>query len=374
VSRVKPVVREATEADDEALCELFQQITMEADLRLVVERSPRFFRLYEIQRLLARRVFVGEVEGRLEGVATIMAREAWLEGERIRLGYLGDLRLAPKLRGGFFLGRRLGEHFGAFMSEQGSEVALTAIIETNAAAVRFLTKRSRRFPDKPIYRPWQGFHITNLHFTRRHRQRKGPCDVRRAQPGDLPAIAERLAEDHRARPFGYVIDEGLLQERIERWPGFELQSFFCAWRGSELVGVLAPWDAHEVKRFRVEAYAGSMRWVRAAFNVGALFLRYPKLPPVGSVLRYAYLTHQSVKHEDPAVFAALLDRVYTELHGTGLNFLTACVLDDDPVARCYDRYTTTPIPARLYLVSPPGSRFNDYQPPTGRPGFEMALV
>lgn len=367
-------VREAGPADDAALCELFARITMDSELKLAVERSPSFFALYELQELLCQRVFVAEVEGKLEGVATLLGREGWLAGERVRLGYLGDLRLSERLRGGFFLGAQLGRHFQAAMQELGAEVALTAIIESNAPAVRFLTRSTRRFPDKPVYTPWRAFQILNLHLTRKRRPRRGPCEVRRAGTDDLPAIAALLAADHRARPFGYVLDEQVLCKRLSRWPGLRLEDFFCAWRGAELVGVVAVWDAHAVKRFRVEDYGGSMRWVRPAFNLGALLFRYPKLPPVGEVIRYAYLTHQSVLGDDPAVFAALLDRVYDELRGTGLNFVTACVLEDDPLAPAFARYTTTPIPARLYLVSAPGSRFVGYAPPPGRPGFEMALV
>src|SRR5690606_10320397 len=124
VTRPEATVRLAGPADDAALCELFGRITMDADLRLAVDRSPSFFALYELQRLRERRVFVAELEGRLEGVATFLAREAWVEGRRATIGYLGDLRLAPALRGGFFFGRRFGPAFAQALSEHGAEVAL----------------------------------------------------------------------------------------------------------------------------------------------------------------------------------------------------------------------------------------------------------
>ena len=40
------VVRDATPDDDAALCDLFARITMDGDLRVSVERSPEFFKLY----------------------------------------------------------------------------------------------------------------------------------------------------------------------------------------------------------------------------------------------------------------------------------------------------------------------------------------
>ena len=98
------------------------------------------------------------------------------------------------------------------------------------------------------------------------------------------------------------------------------------------------------------------------------------LPPAGEVLRYAYLTHVSVVDDDPGVMAALLDRVYVDKHGSGLNMLSACVYLDDPLAPAYARYLTTPIRAQLFTMSQPGNQWNDRDPGPGRPGFEMALV
>lgn len=367
-------VRLADRGDNEQLCDLFQRVTMDADLQLTVERSPDFFALYAMQRLTGRRVHLAEVAGRVEGVASFLCREAWLEGEPIRVGYLGDLRLSSKLRGGFFFGRRFGDGFREDLETLGCEVALTGIIQTNQVAIRFLTRRSKRFTGAPVYRPWRRFDILNVHFTRRRRPRRTDVEVRRAGEEDVAAIVELLAADHRARPFGYRFDEPLLRHRLAHWPGLKLSDFFLALRSGRLVGVVAPWDAHAVKRFRVEAYRGSMRWIRAAFNLGALVWRYPALPPPGEGMRYCYLTHASVEGDDPLVWRALVDRVYADLREAGYHFFSAFVLDGDPLGEAFARYTATPVPAQLFTVSAPGSRFNEYDPGPGRPGFEMALV
>ena len=71
---------------------------------------------------------------------------------------------------------------------------------------------------------------------------------------------------------------------------------------------------------------------------------------------------------------ALVDRVYADLHREGYHYLSIFVPQGDHLASAYDRYRTTPLEAKLFTVSPPGSPFNERDPGPGRPGFEMALV
>ena len=117
-----------------------------------------------------------------------------------------------------------------------------------------------------------------------------------------------------------------------------------------------------------------MRWARRGFNLGAKLGGFTSLPAPGGLLRYCYLTHVSVVDDDPAVMAALLDRIYADLHGRGYAFLTAYRGAGDPLAPAFDRYRCIAFPAKLFTVSLPGSRFNDWDPGPARPGFEIAFA
>ena len=366
-------VRAATPADNAQLCALFKSTPMESDLVLSVERDPDYFALYRLQGP-DHEVTVAEVGGEIAGTATSVARDGFLDGRRTRVGYAGDLRLSSKLRGGFFLGRTFADGFREHCERYGCEVMYTAIFASNELAIRALVRRSKRFPDKPVYRPWLDYDILNVMFTWRRKPRPSAFDVRPATDADLGAVAELLARDHAQRPFGYCFDEALLRERIATWPDFGVENFYLAFAGETLVGVAAPWDAHAVKRFRVLAYRGGMRWARRGFNLAARLGRFTPLPPPGDLLRYCYLTHVSVRDDDPAVFAALLDRIYADLHGKGYTFLTAYRGPHDPLAPAFERYRCIPFPAKLFTVSLPGTRYAEWDPGPGRPGFELAFA
>ena len=372
--------RYAVRDDGPALCELFASISMEADLHLSVERDPDFFKLYEIQRA-EHRTIVLEDEGRLLGMGAILGRDAWIDGELGRVGYLGDLRVRRHVAR-----RWLTTHFPRYFDEAcrqfDCEVMLTAVIDSNRAARWALVSRHRRHPRMPVYRPVLHYDILNLHFTRlTARRRHKSYRVDQARPADLQAIAALLAADHRNRPFGYVIDTQWLADRIEHWPGLGIDSFYVARDGGDnIVGVAAAWDAFEVKRFRVLAYNGQMKWARLGFNLMAGLSRAPPLPPAGGLLRYFYLTHVSVLEENPEVMSALVDRIYNDYRGRGYHFMTVYSQRDDPLAPAYAPYAATRLPTTLYAVSRPGSRFNDIDIDVAldlggaRLGFEMALV
>jgi hypothetical protein len=367
----------ATEADGARLCELFSSVSMEADLHLTVDRDPDFFALYNIQRATALTpiLCLDAPEGRsIQGVACMLARDGFMHGRRERIGYMGDMRLTPRVRGRRFLGTHFADCVAQGEATLNCQRWYTAIIASNKAAIRALTEPNPAFPNKPIYRPYLDFQILNVQFTWRRRKRTDIA-VRRANASDVDRISAFLAADHQQRPFGYDFGDGLLAHRLATWPGLSIDDFYLAEdTDGHLMGVTAPWDPHAIKRFRVIAYNGSMRWVRRGMNLLASVTSATKLPPPGGFLRYFYLTHVSIKDESPEVMSALVDQIYDDYLGKGFHFFSAFVMRDDPLAPAYRSFTTTPLPAKLFTVSPADRVDSPLIPGPGRPGFEMALV
>ncbi|MBT9558239.1 MAG: hypothetical protein IV100_19555 [Myxococcales bacterium] len=372
-SRPTEALRRATPADNTALCEVFRRVTMDADLHLAVERDPDYFALYDLQGC-PYYAMAFDMDGKVEASGSFVARDAWLGGDSPgRIGYACDLRLTPAVRGGRFLGEWMGVGFRDAARTIGFDYAYTAVIASNRAAMKALAERSPRYPGKPVYTPHSRFRILNVLFTFKKSPRPSAFRVRPATIDDLAIITDRLRADHRHRPFGYVIGDATLPGTLARWPGLRIEDFLLAFDGGDrLVGVTAVWNANPVKRYRVLGYRGQMKVVRAGFNALAFVTGATPLPPPGALMSYFYLTHTSVAGDDPAVMAALLDRVYADRHGKGFTFFSAFVMDDDPMARAFERYQTTSLPASLFLMTAPGAAIPTL--PVGRPGFEMCLA
>jgi hypothetical protein len=364
-------MRRATSEDNAALLELFGAVPMHGELVLSTQRSPDYFALFEMQRGTTE-IWVHEERGQLDGMGAIHIREGWLEGQPCRVGYLGDLRARFSARRGRGLARFYGPILEEAAERHGVSAFLTAVMATNAAALQALVKRKASRIAQPHYALLRRFSAVSIQFMLGRKPRPGVFTVRRATPADVPAMAALLDADHRARPFGYRYDLGELEHRLAHWPGMTVERGYLAFdRSGRLVGCTSTWDPAAVKRYRVMAYRGGMRWVRLGFDALATLVGAPRLPAPGQDFRYFYLCNTSIAGEDPAIFRALLEHVYADYHGQGFHFFTLYLGEEDPLAPALKGFILRRLDFHLYAVTPASHPRGDFPP--GRPGFEIAL-
>lgn len=369
-------VRRATRADNELLVDLMAHVPMEGSLALSTRRDPDFFALYEIQRGSAH-AFTYD-DGKMQGMASALVRDGFLDGAPQQVGYLGDLRIrgASKARRAFPFA--FGKFFADVVQETGCENYLTGVIASNALAMRSLAARKKGREAQPYYHPLARFEMASVQMVlpRRARVVRG-VDVTSATPKDVPAIASFLARDHANRPFGYRFDDGELEHRLAKWPGFTLDATFVARRSgsSDIVGVCTAWDASPVKRYRVMRYANNMRAIKVALDVASKIVRCPALPDVGEDFRSLYLTNLSVADDSPVVVRALLERVYQHAWKERVHFFSLPLFDvpgGDPHAAALKGFFVQKLAFQLYAVTSSSRARTEW--PAGRPGFEMALA
>lgn len=372
-------IRPATRADSRAQCDLFARVDMRTDIDLSVMRDPDFDALYRMQSPIWES-WVAELDGDIEGMATILVRNGYVAGTPRRIGYLGDLRLSPRVEGRHILSRFYGPVLESAARRLDCDIFLTTIIESNTRAVRALTSDNRRTSRRPRYVPLRRFairavHLTIPRFQFRYLRHHSAITVRTATDSDLGSLSDFLDADGRSRPFGYPCDLQDLQRKLDTWPHLETHSFYLAEDAEgKLVGCVAAWDTAAVKRMVVNAYRGPMRRTKLLYNAAAKMGMFPCLPSPGERFRYVYLTHQAVPSEDPAIMRALLGAVYHDYRGKGYHFLSCCVYDDDPLAPAYRGFQYSDLYASLYMVAPASVALQAACFDAGRPGFEMALV
>jgi hypothetical protein len=371
-------LRQATPADNEALCKLFQSIHLPASLELTQERDPDFFAMLRMHSG-AYHAFTGlSDEGEVSGCASMPRRLAWDGDRRVESAYLCDLRIVPRFRSRGALGLAFDAFLEFVAKDYGAELFTTVIFDTNDRAKKALVGKktteaavgNRRL--QPMYREMTKFHMTSVHFTTNKPAPSRP--VNEASSSDRDELFQFLIDGQRRRLLGECLDEEILNRRLATWPGFSLSDFLIARnRQGKIAGCLAPWDTGVYKRTRVIGYHGSMAWVRRGFDLMARLRSYPPLPSPGECFRFHFLTHLEVVDDDPTVLADLLRAAYHRLRPLGGHYMAAMIPRGSKLEPAFSDFMVTRTPMTLYAVHRRNSRYDGRDFRTLHPGFEMAL-
>lgn len=353
----------ARPADDPALRRLLRETPLGGAIRLSFPREPDYF---TAARLGGERPATIVVRGRAEGEIVAMGSRAvwpvWLDGRPARLGYLAQLRAAPGRRlqrrvllEGYRLARRL-------RAEDELPFDLTTVVADNRRARRLL---ERGLPGLPAYTPLA--ELVTLVLPARSRRarvrwlregrwsdsagRRGASSCGPGTPEELPALAARLESWGRGHRLAPRWELGRLRELAEgrsgRWHPL------VARRAGAVVGCAAIWDQRPLRQCVVSGYAGRLRRVRPALNAALALAGRPTLPPPGTALRMAYVSHLAA--EDAGMALRLVGAACRRAAGFGLDYLSTTFTRSHPwLPLLRRRFGGRPYASMLYRVHDPG--------------------
>ena len=363
-------LRVARPEDGPGLCALFRDVHVKGTLDVAQERDPDFFALLGMHTADARAIVAHDDGGRVIGCGTVVVRDGWLDGQRVKTGYLGDLRVRDGSRQAFALARAYGEVMRHVREATGADTFTTVIFDSNALARRALVDRKRR-GSMPVYQALAPFDMVSVQFTRARKAPDGA--VGRGTEADLPALEAFLARRGQGRVLGEDFTGGLLRRRLATWPGFAIGDFYLAKRGGRLVGCTAPWDTSAFKRTRVLGYHREMRLVKGGFGLAARVMGWTPLPEAGDCFRFEFLTHLEVEDDDPAVLRDLLRAVYADRRDRGLHFVAGLSPRGSRLDEAFREFSVQRTAMTLYVVHPADGRYAGCSWATTHSGFEMAL-
>jgi hypothetical protein len=290
----------ATPADDADVRRLLRENPMPGRVQVSLEREPDARIAAAVEgdvhhAILARDAATGDVIA----VGGVSVREMFLNGEPARVGYLGQLRLDQRHRprasvivNGYRFFRELHERLGVTLY-------LTSIAADNLAARRLL---ERGLAGMPTYRPLDRF-VTHLLSPRAIAPRVNGVAVAPVAPDEVIDCLNRNGQRFQFAPAWTEA------ELIGRTSTGELR-LLAARRRGRVVGCVGVWDQSAYKQAVIRGYAPAIARWRRWINVAGRLVGTPPLPPVGTPLELAYLSHLAVDGDDADadadVFAALL--------------------------------------------------------------------
>jgi len=334
----------AGEAEDAALRRLLHDTPMEGRIRIALEREPAFFRAAKLEgdrhhTAVARDPATNDILA----LCSRSVRERFVNGAVSRVGYLGQLRIHPARRGQTRQLLKTGfQWLRGTRHPDETPFDITSIMEANLSARRLLTAG---LPGLPVYTELEQI-LTMLIHVRQRRARKAPAVVRAtpAAKQDIIDCLHRFNCRHQFAPHwtgGNVFSPDA--------PGVE--DFFLFVDGGRVAGCVALWDQRTWKQTVVRNYSGALaraRWILNLLGAG--------LPPAGSVVPMAWLSHLAVDEDRPEVLEALVLSVQAHLRpGSDLKWLTLGLAARHPLTRIARRFAAHTHASRLYAVHEPGT-------------------
>lgn len=281
--------------------------------------------------------------GELAGIIALSVADRLMGGSVVRVGYVGQLRVADRYQGRFIplRGFRFVRDLAA---EKKVELLFTAIMAENTA-VRCIYADGivRTFPrlvkvadvyTAGVMVPGPPRRVAGAGgATEVSRRGPGACDgleIATAGPEDVPSIVRLLNDRGRRRDWLPVHREAEFAGQ-ERRPGFDVADFVLARREGRLVGVAGLWDQSAFKQSIVEGYSGTLARLRPVYNAVARIRRRPSLPAPGEHFRSAYASFVAVERDDPRVFARILAALRTHASARRLDYLLVGLTANDPL-------------------------------------------
>jgi len=325
VATPEPEVGLAQPCEDAELRRLLRDNPMPGRFSLTLEREPSFFLATTIEGDVHQTLVVRAPDGhQLRGMASRSVRDAWLNGQPGRLGYLSQVRIDPVAHDGLaFL-----DLLEALEMVKDVPFHITTIFEDNLPIRRAM---ERSWPGKPTFRPHGRMLSLVLPIWRTRRLSSLPgIEIRRGSAELLPEIAACLQRNYAAYQFAPLWRADDLAD-AERVRGLRADDFRVALRGGKLVGCLATWDQRSFKQTVVRRYEGPLWRLRHLANVASRLTGWPRLPDPGEELPHLYLSHLALDDEDPRVFLCLLGSAYNDLVGKGYAYLALGLAEGHPL-------------------------------------------
>jgi hypothetical protein len=300
---------------------------MDGDIRLTLEREPNSFLASTIAGEFEQVIVARDQHAHtMLGMGSRSVMPAFVNGRPQPLGYLSQLRVDRRhrgrtrlLTGGYAVLRDLH-------ADGTTPFYVSTIVADNRPARRILEAGLKGFP---TYRRLERLATLVLPVARRRRVPRSSLHVARASADLLPEIVACLERNLSRYQFAPHWTSEVLGSPT-RTRGLAVSDFYVALRGGRVVGCLARWDQRHFKQAVVRGYSRRLRTVRPLANVVARLAGSPRLPPTGTVLRNAFITHVAIDGDDPHVLRLLLTTLYNDSPAQALDYLTLAFADRNP--------------------------------------------
>jgi len=312
------------QADQPKLIELCRAASVDARIRLSVDRSPDFTLL---DRLYGKGwdILIVEQDGDPVAFCDLVHLDLPYGQDVIPATYgrLGGVRPDVQGKGAF---REMMPTAVSLIRERGSKMFYGLVNEKNRKIHRALKSKSLPATQGLLNR---NLLIHSILLIRRY-VRSGQYTYRPAQADDLEDLARLLSVHNQRYLFGPSWEPERLQQTIDRYPDFSIQDIMVAEdRAGHPVACMGFWDQSRARKIRVAGYRPLEYALSRAWNLLGPIARMPSMPKPGGELKMLFSTFIGAEPQHFGALHGLLRHACNEFRYKGYHFLLMAHFSDD---------------------------------------------
>lgn len=365
----------ATPSDDNDLKAFYESFTVSGSIEIKVQRPQSFFDYYKLQSDDFETHILRDNKGQILACATLIFRDALLMGQKTKIGYATDLRVAPNRSAIVGWARYFSPITKSAVERRGAAYLFSVLSGTDSRIYNTLARPRAERRNIPIYNLLRKFDLITIvgHMPLIY-HKLNTIKLVRANQNDLAPLAEYLKKKSRNRALSFIYSEDFLKERFNRWPGLRPESFILAKdRRDVIVGCTAPWSNNKVQRLFANKYSGFAETAKTALKFGSWFNLSSALPAAGDELQVEFLTH--LYADNPDIFESLLEESYRTRAPNSA--LTYAHFNNYPQTEPTKQFFYSRTPSALYTVSPTSQELPRellHSPQEYPPELELCLI
>ncbi|UCD96297.1 MAG: GNAT family N-acetyltransferase [Candidatus Bathyarchaeota archaeon] len=265
-------IREATEADNQALIELQARCPQGTNFILGIDSSPDFFarsRAFEEWHVL-----VATQDSAIVGSAAFAVSETQIEGRRIKTvleyGFMADPRHRRK-----GIAANLQKKIEQIALDKNVDLMHLDVMEDNLPSLNLFWKMG--------FKRVRDCRVLNLIANSEQKVTKQE-NIRKMESGDINAVTNLINETFRDHDFFQPLTEKELTDCIDRMPHFDLQDILVYDDAEGISACLGCWDYNKIRKYIVEKFSWKMRIQISLLRLASIFTPMPAIRQPGERL------------------------------------------------------------------------------------------
>jgi GNAT superfamily N-acetyltransferase len=330
-------IREADEADNDALLGLQKKSPMGVSLILAVDSSPDYFarsRPYDNWK-----VFVATENQRIVGSAACAIKELLVQGKPVKTAFEYGFMIDPQERRKG-IATQLQKHIENFAHHQDAELLHLFILKENLPSMKLFQKMGFECVKDCLTLSTMVYKEENV---------QNETNIKNVGSVNIEDVVSMINEAYYDYEFYSPFDKASFQQYTERLPHYKQEDILVFQRRKDVIACLGFWNHSKITRISPEKAPSRLKALSYMTKLLSLFAKVPKIPEIGKTIKQWYLF--PVAYRDANALTELIKQVNNMALRNDVGMLTMTLDCDSPIISVLSRFRNIKVKTHYFLKS-----------------------